>query len=205
MINEMMEYPTNKEELYEEVVLQLKGLFDECPHVLANLANASALLNQAMPDINWVGFYLLKSEPVLKNMYELLNSEDEGKNSSGEFLRTDMNSEEDMKEEILVLGPFQGKPACVEIRVGKGVCGRAVARDDVILVEDVHEFAGHIACDEASNSEIVLPIHVNGMVVAVLDVDSPLIARFDEEDKEGLLEVVYVIEEMLVHSGNCLL
>ena len=73
------------------------------------------------------------------------------------------------------------------------------------MVDDVHEFAGHIACDEASNSEIVLPIHVNDMVVAVLDLDSPLIARFDEEDKEGLLEVVHVIEEMLVHSGNCLL
>ena len=109
------------------------------------------------------------------------------------------------KEKILVLGPFQGKPACVEIKVGKGVCGRAVARDDVILVEDVHEFAGHIACDEASRSEIVLPIHVNGMVVAVLDIDSPVLARFDEEDKEGLLEVVHVIEEMLAHSGNCLL
>ena len=93
----------------------------------------------------------------------------------------------------------------MEIKVGKGVCGRAVARDEVILVEDVHEFAGHIACDEASNSEIVLPIHANGMVVAVLDIDSPLIARFDEEDKEGLLGIVYMIEEMLVHSGNCLL
>lgn len=206
MIERKMEYFMNKREMYEELTLQLGALFDGCPHVLANLANAAALLNQTMTDINWVGFYLLKSEPVLKNMYELLNHGEKGKNSSNEFLRTDMDSEqEEVKEEVLVLGPFQGKPACVEIKVGKGVCGRAVARDDVILVEDVHEFAGHIACDEASNSEIVLPIHANGMVVAVLDVDSPVLARFDEEDKEGLLEVVHVIEEMLVHSGNCLL
>ena len=202
MIEETVGYSDNKKELYEEIVLQLKGVFEDCPHVLANLANASALLKQAMKEINWVGFYLLKSEPVLKNMYELLNHGENGKSSSNDFIRPDNNMEQ---EGILVLGPFQGKPACVEIKVGKGVCGRAVARDDVILVEDVHEFAGHIACDEASNSEIVLPIHANGMVVAVLDIDSPVIARFDEEDKEGLLEVVHVIEEMLIHSGNCLL
>lgn len=202
MIEARMEYSENKKELYEEVVLQLKGLFGDCPHVLANLANASALLKQAMKEINWVGFYLLKSEPVLKNMYELLSHGENGKNSSKDFLQTDYKPEQ---EGILVLGPFQGKPACVEIKVGKGVCGRAVARDDVILVDDVHEFAGHIVCDEASNSEIVLPVHANGMVVAVLDIDSPVIARFDEEDKEGLLEVVHVIEEMLIHSGNCLL
>lgn len=202
MIENVMEYSANKGEMYEEVVLQMGGLFEDCPNVLANLANAAALLNQAMKDINWVGFYLLKSEPVLKNMYELLNQGEKEGSSSNEFLRAGGSVE---KEEILVLGPFQGKPACVEIKVGKGVCGRAVARDDVILVEDVHEFAGHIACDEASRSEIVLPIHANGMVVAVLDIDSPVLARFDEEDKEGLLEVVHVIEEMLAHSGNCLL
>lgn len=207
MIEERMEYSGNKKELYEEVVLQLKGLFEDCPHVLANLANASALLKQAMKETNWVGFYLLKSEPVLKNMYELLSHGKNEKSSSSEFLQTDDPNleQEEINEGILVLGPFQGKPACVEIKVGKGVCGRAVARDDVILVEDVREFAGHIACDEASKSEIVLPIHANGMVVAVLDIDSPVLARFDEEDKEGLLEVVHVIEEMLIHSGNCLL
>lgn len=202
MIEGTVEYSNNKKELYEEIVLQLKGVFEDCPHVLANLANASALLNQAMKEINWVGFYLLKNEPVLKNMYELLNHGKNEKSSSNEFIRPDNNMEQ---EGVLVLGPFQGKPACVEIKVGKGVCGRAVAKDDVILVEDVHEFAGHIACDAASKSEIVLPIHANGMVVAVLDIDSPVIARFDEEDKEGLQEVVHVIEEMLIHSGNCLL
>ena len=172
---------------------------------MVNLANASSLLKQAMPNINWVGFYLLKSEPVLKNMYELL-AHGKREHMSNEFLRSEAKQEaEELEDGVLVLGPFQGKPACVEIKVGKGVCGRAVAKDEVILVEDVHEFAGHIACDEASNSEIVLPIHANGMVVAVLDIDSPLIARFDEEDKEGLLGIVYMIEEMLVHSGNCLL
>lgn len=156
----------NKKEVYEEVVLQLGGLFEDCPHVLANLANASAVLNEAMEDINWVGFYLL-----------------EDKNSKS--------------EEQLVLGPFQGKPACVEIKVGKGVCGTAVAKDEVMLVKDVHEFPGHIACDCASRSEIVLPVHVGDRIVGVLDIDSPKLARFDEEDKEGLKAVVKVIEEML--------
>ena len=205
MIDEIAIFPTNKKELYEDIVLWLEGLFEACPHVIANLANASAILKQMMPDINWVGFYLLKSEPVLKNMYELL-SQGKQEHVSNEFLKAEAEQKmEESEEGVLVLGPFQGKPACIEIKVGKGVCGRAVARDEVILVEDVHEFAGHIACDEASNSEIVLPIHAGDMVVAVLDIDSPLIGRFDEEDKEGLLEVVRVIEEMLVHSQSCLL
>ena len=149
-----------KEELYEEVALQLTGLFEDCPHVIANLSNASAALNQAMKDINWVGFYL-------------------------------------MEEGQLVLGPFQGKVACVEIKVGKGVCGTAVEKDEIQLVKNVHEFPGHIACDGASNSEIVLPIHVNGKVWGVLDIDSPLLGRFDEEDKVGLEKVVKVVEKML--------
>lgn len=96
---------------------------------------------------------------------------------------------------ILVLGPFQGKTACIEIRVGKGVCGTAVERDEIILVEDVHQFPGHIACDSASNSEIVLPIHENGEIIGVLDIDSPMLARFDEEDHKGLAEFVRIFEE----------
>ena len=148
----------NKKELYEEVVWQLKGLFEDCPHRLANLANASAVLNQAMEEINWVGFYL-------------------------------------MKQGRLVLGPFQGKAACVEIKIGKGVCGTAVEKDEVMLVKDVHEFPGHIACDSASNSEIVLPIRKNGKIVGVLDIDSPYVARFDEEDKEGLQKLVEILEQ----------
>ena len=100
-----------------------------------------------------------------------------------------------MENGILVLGPFQGKTACIEIRVGKGVCGTAVERDEIMVVEDVHQFPGHIACDSASNSEIVLPIHANGEIIGVLDIDSPSLARFDEEDREGLAEFVRIFEE----------
>ena len=102
-----------------------------------------------------------------------------------------------MTEEILVLGPFQGKPACVRIPVGKGVCGTAVAEDRVQLVYDVHDFPGHIACDSASNSEIVLPIHVDGKVGGVLDIDSPFVGRFTEEDRAGLEKIVAVLERIL--------
>ena len=102
-----------------------------------------------------------------------------------------------MTDGILVLGPFQGKTACVRIPVGKGVCGTAVAEDKVQLVYDVHDFPGHIACDSASNSEIVLPIHVNGAVWGVLDIDSPYVGRFTEEDREGLQKVVAVLERTL--------
>ena len=97
----------------------------------------------------------------------------------------------------LVLGPFQGKVACVLIPVGRGVCGTAVAEDRTQLVYDVHQFPGHIACDCASNSEIVVPIHVNGQIWGVLDIDSPHIGRFAENDKEGLEKVVKVLENAL--------
>ena len=150
-------YSQDKEKMYKEVSMHLKGLLEDVPHTIANLANASALLNQAMREINWVGFYL-------------------------------------MEEGQLVLGPFQGKTACVEIKVGRGVCGTAVERDEVMLVKDVHQFPGHIACDGASASEIVLPIHVNGEIFGVLDIDSPVVGRFDEVDKAGLLKVVEIIE-----------
>jgi len=100
-----------------------------------------------------------------------------------------------MEDGKLVLGPFQGKTACIEIKVGKGVCGTAVERDEIMLVRDVHEFPGHIACDSASNSEIVIPIHADGKIIGVLDIDSPLLARFDEDDKEGLAEFVSVFEK----------
>ena len=97
----------------------------------------------------------------------------------------------------LVLGPFQGKPACIRIEVGRGVCGTAVAEDKTQLVDDVHAFPGHIACDCASNSEIVIPIHKNGAVYGVLDIDSPFFDRFSSEDQRGLEQVVLVLEEML--------
>jgi GAF domain-containing protein len=102
-----------------------------------------------------------------------------------------------LRQGELVLGPFQGKPACVRIAVGKGVCGTAVASGQIQLVKDVHEFPGHIACDAASNSEIVLPVRLRGEIIAVLDIDSPSLARFDEADSQGLSELVAVFERRL--------
>ena len=99
--------------------------------------------------------------------------------------------------DILVLGPFQGKPACIEIGMGKGVCGTAAAQDRTVLVPDVHRFPGHIACDAASRSEIVVPIRQDGMVVGVLDIHSPLLSRFSEEDREGLEAFVRILEKAL--------
>ncbi|MBQ7359062.1 MAG: GAF domain-containing protein [Lachnospiraceae bacterium] len=153
-------YSKDKEKMYKEVATHLTGLLDGVPYLIANLANASALLNQALKEINWVGFYL-------------------------------------MQDGQLVLGPFQGKTACVEIKVGRGVCGTAVAKDEVMLVKDVHEFPGHIACDAASASEIVLPIHKDGEIIGVLDIDSPVVGRFDEIDKAGLMKVVEILEKAL--------
>ena len=145
---------------YQDLKKKLHALTEGVPYEVANLANASALLWQAMEDINWVGFYK-------------------------------------MQDGALVLGPFQGKPACIRIPLGRGVCGTAAAQDRVQLVADVHRFPGHIACDCASNSEIVLPIHVNGQVWGVLDIDSPEYSRFTQEDQEGLLEIVGILEQIL--------
>ncbi len=145
---------------YEVLAAQLAALMEGVSYETANLANASALLWQELPDINWVGFY-------------------------------------QMNGGALVLGPFQGKPACIRIPVGKGVCGTAVAEDAVQLVYDVHQFPGHIACDGASNSEIVLPLHANGKIWGVLDIDSPAIGRFTEQDREGLEKIAAVLERML--------
>lgn len=124
----------------------------------------------------------------LANASALLWQEMEGINWVGFYKMTDGR---------LVLGPFQGKPACIEIPVGRGVCGTAVAENAIQLVYDVHQFPGHIACDSASNSEIVLPIHVNGAVWGVLDIDSPHIGRFTEADREGLKKIVAVLENVL--------
>jgi len=102
-----------------------------------------------------------------------------------------------MEDGKLVLGPFQGKPACIEIAVGKGVCGTAVATGETQLVPNVHEFPGHIACDGASNSEIVIPIRKNGEIIGVLDIDSPEFDRFSDEDREGLEAFVSILEELV--------
>ena len=124
----------------------------------------------------------------LANASALLWQEMDGINWAGFYKMTDG---------ILMLGPFQGKPACIRIPVGRGVCGTAVAEDAIQLVYDVHQFPGHIACDSASNSEIVLPIHVNGEIWGVLDIDSPHIGRFTEADREGLKKFVAVLEKVL--------
>ena len=145
---------------YNLLCAQLKSLTEDVPHEVANLANASALLWQTLPEINWAGFYK-------------------------------------MEKGILVLGPFQGKPACIEIPVGRGVCGTAVAEDKTQLVYDVHEFPGHIACDSASNSEIVVPIHAKGEIWGVLDIDSPSVGRFTEADQAGLERFAAILEQIL--------
>ena len=145
---------------YSFLCQNLAAITDGVPYETANLANASALLWEHLPNLNWAGFYKMT----------------DGK---------------------LVLGPFQGKTACIVIEVGRGVCGTAVAEDKTQLVYDVHQFPGHIACDCASNSEIVVPIHVNGKIWGVLDIDSPMIGRFSEEDKTGLEEFVKILEKVL--------
>ena len=145
---------------YSLLCQNLFSITEGVPYETANLANASALLREHLPDLNWAGFYKMT----------------DGK---------------------LVLGPFQGKTACIEIEIGRGVCGTAVAENKTQLVYDVHQFPGHIACDCASNSEIVVPIHVNGKIWGVLDIDSPVIGRFSEEDKTGLEEFVKVLEKVL--------
>ena len=145
---------------YKTLLAQVQALTEGVPHVIANLANTSAAIWQAMENINWAGFYIME----------------QGK---------------------LVLGPFQGKPACIEISVGRGVCGTAVAAESTQLVYDVHQFPGHIACDSASNSEIVVPIFKNGKVWGVLDIDSPTVGRFTEEDKAGLEALVKILEKTI--------
>lgn len=129
-------YAGSREEQYETVIKQLDALLTGEPNVVANLSNASALLNQFLDRVNWVGFYVTEGNQ-------------------------------------LVLGPFQGMPACVRIPFGRGVCGVAAETKTTQLVADVHQFPGHIACDSASNSEIVVPIVKEGAVIGVLDIDSP--------------------------------
>ena len=106
----------------------------------------------------------------------------------------------ELRGSSLILGPFQGKPACIQIPVGKGVCGTAVSQDRMQRIEDVHSFPGHIACDSASNSEIVIPLHKNGEIWGVLDIDSPVKGRFTGEDGEALLKISRAIEEFLSRS-----
>jgi L-methionine (R)-S-oxide reductase len=146
---------------YQELLSQLRGLFDGERDGLANTANMSALLYEALPNLNWAGFYFLRGRE-------------------------------------LVLGPFQGRVACVRIALGSGVCGTAAVRRETVIAADVHAFPGHIACDAASRSEIVIPLILGGRLLGVLDLDSPQLARFDQEDREGLQAAV----EQLLQSSD---
>ena len=149
---------SDPEAAYAELARDLRALLAGERDLVANAANTSALGWEALPDLNWAGFYLYKS---------------------GE----------------LVLGPFQGKPACVRIALGKGVCGTAAQRRETVLVEDVHAFPGHIACDSASNSEIVVPLLRDGELLGVLDLDSPKPARFGPRDARGIETLAKIFVE----------
>ncbi|MCL1045175.1 GAF domain-containing protein [Shewanella electrodiphila] len=149
-----------KAEMYDTLNRQVLALMEGEDDLIAGMANFSALLNDNLDDINWVGFYIKRNDQ-------------------------------------LVLGPFQGKVACTRIVIGKGVCGTAAAIDETQLVEDVHQFEGHIACDAASNSEIVVPVHDGKNVIAVLDIDSPSLNRFDKDDQKGLEILVKSFESCL--------
>lgn len=145
---------------YELLCRQVRELAQEERWYVPLLSNASALIWDALPDLNWAGFYLMRAGQ-------------------------------------LVLGPFQGKVACIHIALGRGVCGTAAAQDRTQRVPDVHQFPGHIACDSASNSEIVIPLHRDGQVIGVLDIDSPLLNRFTAEDQAGLEALARALEESL--------
>lgn len=149
---------SSKSELYSELGTQLSALFADERDFIANAANFASLLYHSLPDVNWVGFYLLKKNE-------------------------------------LVLGPFHGQPACVRIAIGKGVCGTAAQLKQTLVVENVHEFPGHIACDSASNSEIVVPLITEGQLMGVLDLDSPGLSRFSDEDAEGLNKLANIFLE----------
>ena len=157
---------TDKATLYRDLVAALESLVAGEPDPIANMANASALLMEQLPDLNWVGFY---------------------RNLGGE----------------LVLGPFQGRAACIRIPFGKGVCGAAAASLQVQRVDDVEAFPGHIACDSASASELVIPIlSSDGELIAVLDLDSPQKARFDAVDEAGCIALCAVLRKVLVKEKN---
>ena len=165
---------------YGLLAKQIVSLAEVDAHWLPVLSNAAALLWDALDDINWAGFYLVDPATV-----------------TGEGLDAGSGTHE------LRLGPFQGKVACVRIPFGRGVCGTAAATKTSQLVEDVHQFPGHIACDSASNSEVVVPIFKDGQVVGVLDIDSPNVARFTQEDLAGLEQVVKALESCTNFSAFC--
>ena len=174
---------------YGLLAKQIVSLAEVDAHWLPVLSNAAALLWDALDDINWAGFYLVDPATVAGEGAE------PGAGAAP--------SARDPRTPELRLGPFQGKVACVRIPFGRGVCGTAAATKTSQLVEDVHQFPGHIACDSASNSEVVVPIFKDGQVVGVLDIDSPNVARFTQEDLAGLEQVVKALESCTNFSAFC--
>lgn len=179
-----MDYVRKNETDYDILKAQLEGFIEIEDHFIPVLANASALVMENLEDLNWAGFYLTEKFLGLDK-----------KEVKEQNLSAHNHSNKERSPYDLILGPFNGKNACVKIAVGNGVCGTAVKEDKVMLVKDVNEFPGHIACDSASNSEIVLPIHKNGEIIGLLDIDSPYKNRFSKEDEEGLLKCIAVLEE----------
>lgn len=192
---------------YGLLAKQIVSLAEVDAHWLPVLSNAAALLWDALDDVNWVGFYLV--DPVTVSGAELgaglgVESDASLEPDAGSGVEPDATpSDHEPCTPELRLGPFQGKVACVRIPFGRGVCGTAAETKTSQLVEDVHQFPGHIACDSASNSEVVVPIFKDGQVVGVLDIDSPSVARFTQEDLAGLEQVVKALESCANFSDFC--
>jgi len=194
---------------YGLLAKQIVSLAEVDAHWLPVLSNAAALLWDALDDINWVGFYLV--DPVTVTGVEpgaAPGAEPDA--APGAELDAGSGVESgaapsayELRTPELRLGPFQGKVACVRIPFGRGVCGTAAETKTSQLVEDVHQFPGHIACDSASNSEVVVPIVKDNQVVGVLDIDSPSVARFTQEDLAGLEQVVKALESCVNFSDFC--
>lgn len=194
---------------------QIVSLAEVDAHWLPVLSNAAALLWDALDDINWVGFYLVDPVTVTGAESDASLEPDAGSGvgpdaAPGVELDAGSGVEPDAAPSAhephtpeLRLGPFQGKVACVRIPFGRGVCGTAAETKTSQLVEDVHQFPGHIACDSASNSEVVVPIVKDNQVVGVLDIDSPSVARFTQEDLTGLEQVVKALESCANFSDFC--
>lgn len=176
---------------YGLLAKQIVSLAEVDAHWLPVLSNAAALLWDALDDINWAGFYLVDPATV------------SGAEPGAEPGADAAPSTHELRTPELRLGPFQGKVACVRIPFGRGVCGTAAATKTSQLVEDVHQFPGHIACDSASNSEVVVPIFKDSQVVGVLDIDSPSVSRFTREDLAGLEQVVKALESCANFSDFC--
>lgn len=199
---------------YGLLAKQIVSLAEVDAHWLPVLSNAAALLWDALDDINWVGFYLVDPATVLGAESSAATGAESDASPGAEpdaspgaepgVAPSDHKPRTpELRTPELRLGPFQGKVACVRIPFGRGVCGTAAATKTSQLVEDVHQFPGHIACDSASNSEVVIPIFKDDQVVGVLDIDSPSVARFTQEDLVGLEQVVKALESCANFSDFC--